>query len=193
MPAPHGAAIEVRLTRKTRCSNFQPSPGVLTEVRFPQDAARPGSIPAPKCRANYDPMLAKLIVKADTRAEAIAKLSQALGATRLCGISTNLEYLRQIAASAAFGAGRLSTRFLDGFAFVAPVIEVIEAGTYTTIQDYPGRVGYWDIGVPPSGPDGRLGLPHCQPAGRQSRVGSGHRSAPCKARPCASIVMPSLH
>ncbi|MDR3481334.1 MAG: urea carboxylase [Burkholderiaceae bacterium] len=153
VPAPHGAAIEVRLYAEDPLRNFQPSPGVLTEVRFPQDARIDGWVDTgTEVSANYDPMLAKLIVKADTRAKAIAKLSQALGATRLCGISTNLEYLRQIAASAAFGAGRLSTRFLEGFAFVAPVVEVIEAGTYTTIQDYPGRVGYWDIGVPPSGP-----------------------------------------
>lgn len=32
------------------------------------------------------------------------------------------------------------------------MIEVIKGGLYTTIQDYPGRVGYWHIGVPPSGP-----------------------------------------
>lgn len=29
---------------------------------------------------------------------------------------------------------------------------MVEPGTYTTVQDYPGRAGYWDIGVPPSGP-----------------------------------------
>lgn len=153
VPTPHGAAIEVRLYAEDPLRNFQPSPGVLTEVSFPQDARIDGWVDTgTEVSANYDPMLAKLIVAADTRAGAIAKLSQALGATRLSGISTNLEYLRQIAASAAFGAGRLSTRFLEGFSFVAPVIEVVEAGTYTTIQDYPGRVGYWDIGVPPSGP-----------------------------------------
>jgi len=153
VPAPHGAAIEVRLYAEDPMRNFQPSPGVLTEVRFPQDARIDGWVDTgTEVSSHYDPMLAKLIVSADTRAEAITKLTQALGATRLCGISTNLEYLRQIAASAAFNAGRLSTRFLDSFSFVAPVIEVLEAGTYTTIQDYPGRVGYWDIGVPPSGP-----------------------------------------
>ncbi len=32
------------------------------------------------------------------------------------------------------------------------MIEVINGGLYTTIQDYPGRVGYWNIGIPPSGP-----------------------------------------
>ena len=153
IPPSRGAAIEVRLYAEDPLRNFQPSPGVLTEVRFPTEARIDGWIDTgTEVSAHYDPMLAKLIVSGATRAEAIANLSAALGATRLCGISTNLEYLRQIAASDAFASGALSTRFLDSFAFAAPVVEVLEAGTYTTIQDYPGRVGYWDIGVPPSGP-----------------------------------------
>ena len=153
LPEPKGAAIEVRLYAEDPLRNFQPSPGVLTEVRFPAEARIDGWVDTgTEVSAHYDPMLAKLIVHGATRADAIAKLSAALGATRLSGISTNLEYLRQIAASAGFQSGILSTRFLDGFPFVPPVIEVIEAGTYTTVQDYPGRVGYWDIGVPPSGP-----------------------------------------
>ncbi len=32
------------------------------------------------------------------------------------------------------------------------MIEVIKGGLCTTIQDYPGRIGYWDVGIPPSGP-----------------------------------------
>ena len=32
------------------------------------------------------------------------------------------------------------------------MIRVLEGGWYTTVQDYPGRVGYWEVGVPPSGP-----------------------------------------
>ena len=46
----------------------------------------------------------------------------------------------------------MTTRFLDSFKYHAPAIEVLEPGTYTTVQDYPGRTGYWDVGVPPSGP-----------------------------------------
>jgi urea carboxylase len=37
-------------------------------------------------------------------------------------------------------------------------MEVLEAGTQTTVQDYPGRLGYWDVGVPPSGPMDALSL-----------------------------------
>src|SRR5262249_45004219 len=37
-------------------------------------------------------------------------------------------------------------------------IEVLEPGTHSTIQDYPGRLGYWDVGIPPSGPMDALSL-----------------------------------
>ena len=38
------------------------------------------------------------------------------------------------------------------------MIEIINAGLYTTVQDYPGRVGYWNVGIPPSGPMDALAL-----------------------------------
>ncbi|GGX00714.1 urea carboxylase [Pigmentiphaga litoralis] len=152
-PTPTGASIEVRLYAEDPLKAFQPSPGVLTQVVFPEDARIDGWVEqGTEVSPYYDPMLAKLIVHGTDRSDAIAKLQTALSATRLAGISTNLEYLRQIVASPAFHEAGLSTRFLDTFDFVAPTVEVVEAGTYTTVQDYPGRVGYWDIGVPPSGP-----------------------------------------
>src|SRR5690606_22818782 len=41
---------------------------------------------------------------------------------------------------------------LKEFVYQTRAFEVIEPGTQSTIQDFPGRLGYWDIGVPPSGP-----------------------------------------
>ncbi len=153
VPAPRGAAIEVRLYAEDPLRGFQPSPGTLTEVRFPADVRVDGWVATgSEVSPYYDPMLAKVIVHADSREAAIDRLSAALAATRLCGISTNLDYLRQIVASPAFRAGQVSTRFIDAFTYRPPTIEVVAPGTYTTVQDYPGRVGYWDIGVPPSGP-----------------------------------------
>ncbi|HVU37328.1 MAG TPA: urea carboxylase [Opitutales bacterium] len=150
---PKGAAIEVRIYAEDPVKNFQPSPGVLTEVLFPDNVRLDGWISTgTEVSPNYDPMLAKLIVHGTDRADAIAKLAAALAQTRLSGIATNLEYLRQIIASKPFSDGLVSTKFLETFAFHPPIIEVTEPGTYTTVQDYPGRVGYWDVGVPPSGP-----------------------------------------
>ena len=46
-------------------------------------------------------------------------------------------------------------------------IEVVRPGMSTTVQDWPGRVGYWHVGVPADGPDGRPVVP-----ARQPRVGN---------------------
>jgi urea carboxylase len=46
---------------------------------------------------------------------------------------------------------------------------VLEAGVQTTVQDWPGRTGYWDVGVPPSGPMDDLALRAGQPPGGQRR------------------------
>jgi len=151
--APQGAAIEVRIYAEDPLKNFQPSPGVLTDVHFPDDVRVDGWVSTgSEVSAFYDPMIAKLIVHAATRDEAIAKLQKALSETRLHGIASNLDYLRQVVADERFAKGEVWTRLLDSFTFNASVIEVLEPGTYSSVQDYPGRLGYWDIGVPPSGP-----------------------------------------
>lgn len=150
---PQGASIEVRIYAEDPLKNFQPSPGVLTEVCFPEGVRVDSWISTgTEVSPFYDPMIAKLIVHADSRAAALEKMQAALSETRLHGIATNLDYLRQIVATEAFRTGNVWTRLLDGFTPKAPVIEVIQPGTWSSIQDYPGRLGYWDIGVPPSGP-----------------------------------------
>jgi urea carboxylase len=55
-------------------------------------------------------------------------------------------------ADPLFADGRLCTRALEGFDYAPRTVEVLVAGTQTTLQDYPGRTGYWHVGVPPSGP-----------------------------------------
>jgi urea carboxylase len=151
--APRGAAMEVRIYAEDPAKSFQPSPGTLTEVYFPEDVRVDGWVETgTEVSPYYDPLLAKLIVHGETREEARNKLSAALDATRMHGIETNLDYLREIVSSTNFVAGEMTTRFLDGFVYRAPLIELLEPGTYTTVQDYPGRTGYWDVGVPPSGP-----------------------------------------
>jgi urea carboxylase len=150
---PQGAAIEVRLYAEDPLKQFQPSPGVLTEVHFPDDVRVDGWVSTgTEVSAHYDPMLAKLIVHGTDRDQAIDKLQRALADSRLHGISTNLDYLRQVVAQLRVGEAKLSTRFLETFVYRPTLVEVVQPGTYTTVQDYPGRLGYWDIGVPPSGP-----------------------------------------
>ena len=58
----------------------------------------------------------------------------------------------------AFVAGEQTTALLSSHEFQTPTIEVLTAGTLTTVQDWPGRRGLWDVGVPPSGPMDPLAL-----------------------------------
>ncbi|CAF4661604.1 unnamed protein product, partial [Rotaria sp. Silwood2] len=98
-------------------------------------------------------LLAKLIVHGADRNEAIERLHHALARVCLIGISTNLDFLRQLTASSLFIRAEISLKTLTiCFQYQPNAVEVLVAGTYTTIQDYPGRVGHWDVGVPPSGP-----------------------------------------
>jgi urea carboxylase len=152
-PSPKGASIQVRLYAEDPNKNFQPSSGILTEASFPANARieswveRGSDIPP-----FYDPMIAKIIVKAPTRVEAVTKLKAALAETKVAGIECNLEYLRQVVGSEAFAVGDIHTKWLATFPYRPATIDVIEPGTQSSIQDYPGRTGYWSIGVPPSGP-----------------------------------------
>jgi urea carboxylase len=100
----------------------------------------------------YDPMLAKIIVHAPSREAAFHELRVALRQSELSGLETNLSYLRQICEDPALIRGGVTTSFLRDLAYSPLSIDVLEPGTQTTIQDFPGRLGYWHVGVPPSGP-----------------------------------------
>ena len=148
-----GAAIQVRLYAEDPGRDFRPCSGLLTHVDWPEGARIETWVEAgTEVSPFYDPMIAKLIVTGADRAEALGRLRDALAATRLAGIETNLGYLRELAASPVFAAGGVTTRTLETFAYAPHSIEVLQPGTQTTVQDYPGRLGYWDVGVPPSGP-----------------------------------------
>ncbi|HVW85507.1 MAG TPA: 5-oxoprolinase/urea amidolyase family protein [Bryobacteraceae bacterium] len=152
-PAASGHSIQVRVYAEDPGRNFQPGAGILTEASFPRDARVETWVErGAEVTPFYDPLLAKIIVHGVDRAEAIRRLQSALAETKFAGIETNLEYLRQVAAGAAFEQGGVTTGFLNGFAYSSRTFEVLEGGTMTTVQDYPGRLGYWHVGVPPSGP-----------------------------------------
>ena len=150
---PTGHSIQVRLYAEDPALNFRPSSGLLTEVIFPEGIRVDSWIRSgTDVSAYYDPMLAKLISYSSSRDQALHELSQALDQTRIYGIETNLEYLKELLADPVFANAEHFTRYLSSKQFHAPTVEVLQAGTQTCVQDYPGRIGYWDIGVPPSGP-----------------------------------------
>ena len=150
---PTGAAIEVRVYAEMPHADFRPSAGLLTEVVFPENARIDGWIETgTEVTAFYDPMLAKLIVVAEDRPAAIEQLKAALANTAISGIETNVDYLRAIAASELFASGKVATTALRDFAFVPDIAEVLSPGAQSSIQELPGRLGLWNVGVPPSGP-----------------------------------------
>ena len=154
---PSGHAIQARLYAEDPGRDFQPSPGLLTAVQFPTadgKALRIDTWVEAGCEIPpyFDPMIAKVITWAPSREEASAALDRALADSLLYGVETNRDYLRQILASQPFASGSPWTRCLEQLSYRASTFEVLSAGTQTTVQDYPGRLGYWAVGVPPSGP-----------------------------------------
>lgn len=153
VPAPRGWSIQARLYAEDPAVDFRPAAGSLTEVVFPDEArietwVESGSRISPY----YDPMIAKLIVRGEDRATAVTAMQAALDATRLAGIETNLRWLRDVTRADDFMSGDVSTRSLERVEHHPRSISVRSAGTLTTVQDFPGRIGLWDVGVPPSGP-----------------------------------------
>uniref|UniRef100_UPI0015775106 urea carboxylase n=1 Tax=Sphingomonas bacterium TaxID=1895847 RepID=UPI0015775106 len=150
---PRGASIQVRLYAEDPAQDYRPSSGRLIGVSFPDGPRVDSWIAAgTEVSAWYDPLLAKLIVTADTREAAVAAIQDALDRTVIAGIETNLDWLRTVVRSEAFTSGRVSTRALADIAYAPRTIRVLAGGASTTVQDYPGRLGLWNVGVPPSGP-----------------------------------------
>lgn len=116
-----GHSIEARITAQDPDKDFAPSTGQITEWVAPsgrgvrmETHAYAGFSVSPY----YDPLIAKLIVKAPTRDQAVAKLAVALNEFQIGGIQTNLPFLRRLVVSDAYKSGEFDTgwvpRFLEG-------------------------------------------------------------------------------
>ena len=152
---PEGHALQVRIYAEDPHLDFQPAPGLLSEVVWPErrglriDSWIASGVEVPPF---FDPMLAKLIVHAGERSTALQRMREALDATRLYGSVTNLDYLRALLDDSSLIRGEVTTRHLNDFRWRPARIDVLQGGTQTTIQEWPGRRGYWHVGIPPSGP-----------------------------------------
>jgi urea carboxylase len=150
---PAGCAVEARIYAEDATKGHQPSPGLITEVVFPKGIRVDGWVEAgTEVTPAYDPLLAKVVVWGASRPDALAGLGDALDASRIGGIETNLHLLSAALLDPAVVAATHTTASLAGVADPDQRIEVLRAGTQTTVQDWPGRIGYWHVGVPPSGP-----------------------------------------
>jgi urea carboxylase len=148
-----GAAIEARIYAENPGEDFRPSSGTLTSFA-PAPALRvdtwveTGTVVSPF----YDPMIAKFIATGPTREAAIAALRAGIAGSDIFGIETNAEYCYEILGLPDFAQGTMTTRTLGNFRYEPRSIAVLDAGAQSSVQSLPGRLGYWEVGIPPSGP-----------------------------------------
>ena len=111
-----GHAIECRINAENPEKNFRPSPGTITDMYLPGgkgvriDAAIYSGYTVPPY---YDSMLAKLIVHAKNRKEAIRKMRSALGEVIIEGIDTNVDYQYEILHHPDFVSGDIDIEFIN--------------------------------------------------------------------------------
>ncbi|HSO02370.1 MAG TPA: biotin/lipoyl-containing protein, partial [Gaiellaceae bacterium] len=108
-----GHAVEVRLYAEDP-RTFLPQAGTVQRLRLP-DGIRvdAGVAEGDEVGTGYDPMIAKLVAHGPTRAEALARLGDALAETEVGGVTTNLPFLRWLVAHPVLRAGEATTAFLD--------------------------------------------------------------------------------
>lgn len=115
----NGHAIETRLYAENPAKKFLPQPGMLTVLQFPTETetlrVEAGVQQGDEVTIFYDPMLAKLSSWGKDRAAATQAMADALAATQLEGIQTNLGFLEQIMRHPAFVDAELDTGFVDRY------------------------------------------------------------------------------
>ncbi len=111
-----GHAVEVRLYAENAEKGFLPVTGRIEKFHYPPDKylrVDTGVRDGDEISIHYDPMIAKLTVSGEDRAEAIQRLRQALAQTAVFGLTTNLLLLRGIVRHPDFAAGRYDTGFIE--------------------------------------------------------------------------------
>ncbi|MFD6855736.1 urea carboxylase [Rhodococcus sp. NPDC060090] len=154
-----GHAVEARVYAEDPGRDYRPSSGLLTHVEFPAHTRIETWVDTgTEISSFYDPMIAKVIVRGESRRTAFAGLAEALDDTDIYGVQTNLALLQTICADPSVLSAEHTTATLAGIPGTRRRIDVLRAGTMTTIQDFPGRTGLWKVGIPPSGPMDDLSL-----------------------------------
>ena len=113
-----GHAIEARVYAEDPANNFFPAIGHLYYLIEPQGSGirvDSGIMSGSEVTIHYDPMIAKLIVYAETREDAIRKMDWALGQFVVLGLTTNIAFLRDIMQHPIFNLGEATTHFVDEY------------------------------------------------------------------------------
>jgi acetyl-CoA/propionyl-CoA carboxylase biotin carboxyl carrier protein len=149
-----GHAIEARLYAEDPDAGFLPAAGRIAALRWPAGVlVETGLHPGDTITDRYDPLLAKLIAHAPTRAEALARLRGALDETLVLGVRTNLRFLRWLLDDPTVRAGELRIDTLAGLALPLPPVpddEAWQAAAAALLAERPG--GPWGGAWRGSGP-----------------------------------------
>ena len=106
----NGHSFEARIYAEDVPAGFLPATGQLTHLTFPTDVRiDSGVVAGSEISPWYDPMIAKLTVHGPTRQIALKRLQTALGKTEAAGTTTNLNFLRKLAAQTDFATGNVDT------------------------------------------------------------------------------------
>ncbi len=111
-----GHAIECRVNAEDPFNGFMPSTGRITHSLLPTGPGvrvDTGVYPGFEITPFYDPMIAKLIVWGETRAQAILRMRRALEEYRIVGVRTNIPFHQTLMDSHRFMAGQFDTRFVE--------------------------------------------------------------------------------
>lgn len=112
----NGHAIECRINAEDPYNNFMPSTGRITHSLIPTGPGvrvDSGVYPGFEITPFYDPMIAKLIVWGETRAQAILRMRRALEEYRIVGVRTNIPFHQTLMDSHRFMGGQYDTRFVE--------------------------------------------------------------------------------
>jgi 3-methylcrotonyl-CoA carboxylase alpha subunit len=139
-----GHAIEARIYAEDPQRDFLPATGRILHLRFPEESERiridTGVDAGTEITPWYDPMIAKLIVRASDRPRALARLRQALAEVEIAGVTTNVAFLRRVVASKAFASAELDTGLIErnrAELFLEPDIseEALAAAAFAEISE----------------------------------------------------------
>jgi acetyl-CoA carboxylase biotin carboxylase subunit len=160
-----GHAIECRVYAEDPETGFLPSPGRILALRTPDGPGvrdDSGVYEGWEVPIDYDPLISKLVARADTREGAIRRMRRALSEYRVLGIRTTLPFFERVLSHPDFVAGEFDTSFVDtvlrepappgrpvDLAVMAAAIREYEERRAAARRpaDGPSRAAWWDAGL----------------------------------------------
>lgn len=156
-----GHSFEARIYAEDSESGFLPATGTIAEWRQPEPAEwlriDSGFRAGDAITANYDPMIAKLIVHGDDRRQALHRLNRALDGFRITGVKTNVAFLKTLASRPEVAAGDMDTGFIERelTTLVTPPLDISPADLAAAVAAVlmreratltPGQASPWTMG-----------------------------------------------